>query len=747
MRRPRSCLAAAGLLALAHGCGSHDPSIETWALSPGRVGQPYEYRLEVSGPSDIEWSLADGRLPPGLSLSKLGRLSGTPEEAGRFDLTVEARAPSGTRDRKAFALVVGEGRPLTLHTTRLPDGVVGIEYEARLDATGGVPPYRWSVSAGALPEGLAFSADSSKARLMGLPRRPGLATFALEVRDDRGASVTRQVDLTITERKQPLRIETAALPDGRRGEPFRAEILSRGGTPGPLRWDLGEGELPPGLRLGFEGTPATTITGTPTLSGRYSFTVNALDGAGGVANRKFTVEIDADPLRLFPPVLAAAEVGSTYTATLAVTGGSGRRPRYRVASGRLPRGLHLEAGQLSGVPAEAGRFDVVLLAEDEATSATVAARIEVRDRLRLQPEVLEPAEVGVFASARVLAVGAPAGGECALEVADLPAGLEAAPEGCAVVFSGTPGEAGRFSIGVSATDGAGRSADGAVAWEIYPALRVATERLLDATAGEAYAASLAAEGGRPARRRWSIVDGKLPYGIGLDPEAGRLVGTATAAGRSSVVIGVRAARTATRAFTLTVHPGASPEVPSRGVASPEVSGSAVPSPEPELSTDAPARSGPSPSAAPPEPEAPVEPREGPKSPPSPPPEPPEAPVEPREGPVEPPEAPEDPPETPEAPPEAPEEPPEAPEEPPEAPEEPPEGPPEPPEGPPEEPPEGPPEPPEEPPEGPPEPPGDRQEEPREPPESPATPSEAGNSRSAPTSTLAEGAVTATAAGR
>ena len=47
--------------------------------------------------------------------------------------------------------------PPTVTTTGLPVGTVGVPYASSLDATGGLAPYSWSVTAGALPPGLQLT--------------------------------------------------------------------------------------------------------------------------------------------------------------------------------------------------------------------------------------------------------------------------------------------------------------------------------------------------------------------------------------------------------------------------------------------------------------------------------------------------------------------------------------------------------------------------------------------------------------
>jgi len=72
----------------------------------------------------------------------------------------------------------------------------------------------------------------------------------------------------------PLAIQTVNLPRAAVRQRFAIQLEARGGVP-PYRWELREGELPPGMFLEGDGE----LAGTPTGTGEFRFTVAATDSS------------------------------------------------------------------------------------------------------------------------------------------------------------------------------------------------------------------------------------------------------------------------------------------------------------------------------------------------------------------------------------------------------------------------------------------------------------------------------------
>lgn len=63
-----------------------------------------------------------------------------------------------------------QAAPLTIVTVSCPNGTVGVPYTCQLQASGGTPPYTWSISSGSLPAGLAL--DPTSGLISGTPIAP-----------------------------------------------------------------------------------------------------------------------------------------------------------------------------------------------------------------------------------------------------------------------------------------------------------------------------------------------------------------------------------------------------------------------------------------------------------------------------------------------------------------------------------------------------------------------------------------------
>jgi len=150
-------------------------------LPAGVAGAAYSARLAAAGGTpSYAWSLAGGSLPAGLALDAQGGISGTPLLAGSSSFRAQVRDAAASTASGAFSLAVGAAPPLSVTTVSpLPAGLVGRAYELTFATSGGVAPFLWSLTRGALPSGLTLSPGGM---ISGTPATAGIYTFTVLVR-------------------------------------------------------------------------------------------------------------------------------------------------------------------------------------------------------------------------------------------------------------------------------------------------------------------------------------------------------------------------------------------------------------------------------------------------------------------------------------------------------------------------------------------------------------------------------------
>jgi len=105
--------------------------------------QSYTFTFAAqNGKPPYRWAVST-TLPPGLTFSTSGVLSGTPSTAATYSIGIVVVDSKNKSSAGSFILVVSPGSappPLTMNPI-LPSGRVGVPYNAPLQIQGGTPPY------------------------------------------------------------------------------------------------------------------------------------------------------------------------------------------------------------------------------------------------------------------------------------------------------------------------------------------------------------------------------------------------------------------------------------------------------------------------------------------------------------------------------------------------------------------------------------------------------------------------------
>jgi len=333
---------------------------DSYTMPAGVVGQSYSKQFNGAGGCGpalpYQYTLIGGKLPPGLSLSFGGAITGVPTQAGTFSFWVnlsDQNPPTAdwcrpSQAQREFTIEVTGGAPVTplsiVQSALAPKAtVLGQPYSFQFTAQGG-GTQTWTVESGALPGGLTLS---SSGVLSGTPATSGDFSFTVRVSDG-SRSATRSFTLSVV---AALKIAAEAVPAGEVARPFKLELAAAGGK-GPYAWTVASGSaLPSGLSIdGGTGI----VSGVPAVAGTFPVKVTVTDALG------FTDTIDvkldlAAKLVLVKKALPSAKAGHAFRARLLAQGGVAPQT-WKLVRGSLPAGIHLSkrTGELTGSARRAG---------------------------------------------------------------------------------------------------------------------------------------------------------------------------------------------------------------------------------------------------------------------------------------------------------------------------------------------------------------------------------------------------------
>jgi hypothetical protein len=398
-RRRLALLAALGavvscVVAMSGSAASFDDTYPCPAQGPyfncpaAQLGQPYSLQLTGKGGCDrYRWELR-GEMPPGMTITASGLVSGTPTAVGEthpwliiHDLTKEEGGYSwcggDNHSERQFKFLVAPG--LAISAGPVAGGTVGQPYSASLSATSvtsvnqtsGAPvTATWSLQSGSLPPGMTFSTAGV---IAGTPTSEGSYSFV--VRAAAGdVSATKSITLTVRRAlavSSPL--QSAPEQALEVGLAYSLDQSATGGD-GNFQWAIGSGALPAGLELSGSGG----VSGVPARAGRYPVTFKLTDGEARSVTLAATFTVAAK-LQVSRAALKPARLGRPWRAQLRTTGGVA--PTTWSIRGRLPAGVTFgaDSGRLAGTPHRKGTYKLVVEVSDSlGAKASRAVTITVK---------------------------------------------------------------------------------------------------------------------------------------------------------------------------------------------------------------------------------------------------------------------------------------------------------------------------------------------------------------------------------
>ncbi|MEQ7800927.1 putative Ig domain-containing protein [Pedobacter sp. ASV1-7] len=515
----------------------------TIVVNPGNVtavtvGVPYSQTFTASGGvAPHTFSLSNGTLPQGLTLnSTTGALTGTPTAAGGFNFTIKATdgssAPGPYSGTQNYSGVVAQPVIVVAPTT-ISNATVATAYSQTITASGGITPYTYSVTGGSLPAGLTI--NNTTGIISGTPTAGGTFNFTVTARSYStgiGAPHTSSRAYELVVNAPTLTLNPASMPSATAYVSYSQILTASGGT-APYTYAITLGSLPDGLTLSTGGV----LSGTPTASGTFNFTVTGTDSSTGTGpyskSQEYTLNI-ISPIVINPASLPDMIYGVSYNESLTSSGGVAPYS-YSLASGGLPNGITFSPeGVLSGTPRSSGSFPLIVRSTDANgvnISRTYNFMIQPAVMAIIPSTLLNPV-LAVPYSRTLTSSGGIAPYSYSVTSGSLPNGLLLSSAG---VLSGTPTSAGTFTFIVKSADNGSASTSQSYTLTIAtPTLTISPASLPGVTVGDSYSQTLTTTGAT-APYTYVRTTGTLPLGLSLST-GGVISGIPTTKGTYSFTV-------------------------------------------------------------------------------------------------------------------------------------------------------------------------------------------------------------------
>jgi hypothetical protein len=515
------------------------------------------YLLSNSTSPLVSAGIASGRLPVGLSVAVDStatqiQISGTTTESGYFDVWFQATNAAGQQGYFYKRFGSQYIAPLIIQTDQLAQAVTGEAYAQPLNAIGGITPYNWSITSGALPAGITLNATSGL--LSGTPTVTSYTqNLAFQVTDERGVSTSVTLSLVVN---PTLRVTTTRLPNAAVGQAYPGtssggfQLQAAGGI-APYTWQLISGNLPGGLSM----SPVGLITGT-TVNASYNqnLTFQVTDSASNTASAVLNLQVSGvQPLTIVTTGVGSITRGGNYQGTLRANGPGTTPYLWSVtpdSPNPLPAGLYLTAdvstsgvtASITGVTtASLTNYPVKVAVVDQVgNSSSATLSLNSVSSLAITTASLPQGIVSATYSTQLAASGFNTPFTWSLDPSSpaLPTGFALNSSG---LLYGTSSVVYSQTIVVRVTDSIGEYTTASFSLSIQAStLAITTTSLPQVTGAVAYSATLTCTGGVPAYV-WSISpssSNQLPAGLSLNSSTGVISGSTTSIGTTQITFRV-----------------------------------------------------------------------------------------------------------------------------------------------------------------------------------------------------------------
>jgi hypothetical protein len=340
---------------------------------PTEVGVAYSTTCTASGGTAPYAFFVNPNPPAGVNLSSFTAttvtVSGIPTSSGGYSYVVRVTDAASQSASQAYSGTVAPAPALNCLPTTGPTEV-GVAYSTTCTASGGTSPYTFSVIPNP-PAGVTLSSfTATTATVSGSPTSSGGYGYVVQVTDAASQSASQSYSGAVAPAPSMNCLPTTGPTET--NVAYSATCTVAGGT-SPYTWSINPGTLPTGVNLSSSTGTSVTISGSPTSSGGYNYTVKATDAASQSAAQSYSGVILGAVSISCLPTAGPTEVSVAYSATCTVSGGTSPYT-WSISSGALPTGVNLSSNTgssvtISGSPTSSGSYNYTVQATDSASQS------------------------------------------------------------------------------------------------------------------------------------------------------------------------------------------------------------------------------------------------------------------------------------------------------------------------------------------------------------------------------------------
>ena len=286
-----------------NGCGGSGPTyqliigcntlnVTNPGVNTGTAGVAFDQAFsQTGGHGTIHWTKTGDTLPAGITLDNLtGHLFGTTNQVGTFNITVIATDANGCTGSSPYSLTIN-CQTITVTNPVVNSTQAGVAFDQAFTASGILGTAAWSETGDTLPGTLALNPTTG--HLAGTANATGTFNIVVKATDTNGCfGVGTTYTLTVT----CATITVAHNPAG----PFPAgtfnvaypaghSVVASGGG-GSYTYAITAGGLPTSMSF---NTSNGAITGTPSQTGTFTFTITATDTASNcTGSQSFSIAVN-----------------------------------------------------------------------------------------------------------------------------------------------------------------------------------------------------------------------------------------------------------------------------------------------------------------------------------------------------------------------------------------------------------------------------------------------------------------------